>query len=137
MLHSFWRCDLWKAGFLIAAVIKSKYRRPLNNMIFNCAGPLIHGFSPHKYLYYFPPVVGSPWIQRTACMNWSTPFLYRGLEHLRILVSVGVGGKKGGYSWNQWIWRDNTSFCHWWTWRNCTPKPPRYSRANCIRQKLV
>lgn len=27
-------------------------------------------------------------------MNGFTPFLYRGLEHLRILVSVGVGGGK-------------------------------------------
>lgn len=105
MLHSFWRCDLWKAGFLVAAVIKSKYRRPFNNMIFNCAGPLIHGFFPintHTIFHLWLGVHG----YRGPPAWTDLPLFYIGdLSICEFWYLWGWGGRKGaipgtnGYEW--------------------------------------
>lgn len=57
-----------------------KYSQPFNNRRWDSMGPLTHGFFSKNICKYFWSVVGSLWIQRADCVQWSTPFYIEDLS---------------------------------------------------------
>lgn len=105
----------------------------LNNVGLNGMGLLIHGFFFYKYLYCFPSVVESLWVQRSDYMHWYMPF------YVGYLSIPGVWYSRR--FWNKYstdtevqvkLGESQKLYVDSWLHRGQCPQPQCCWRVNCI-----